>query len=213
MVADLGHDLRVAGRTIPALRGIIPFGQPRVAWIGMGSNIGDRARYLRRGVEEIRALSQVHITKISNVYKTAPVGTHGRSFFNVVIQITTSRSPLSLLNATQNIEHRLGRVRTGHWASRTLDIDILAIDGITLDSARLQLPHPSVSSRLFVLVPWLELANPRLSSGHSVQSLKESTEFHDVEQAQSLELLGPLDTITDPVETPWTTTEESPYPA
>lgn len=208
MVADLGHDLRVAGRTIPALRGLIPFGQPRVAWIGMGSNIGDRARYLRRGVEEIRDLSQVEVHKVSNVYKTAPVGTHGRSFFNVVLEITTSRSPLSLLNATQAIEHRLGRVRTGHWASRTLDIDILAIDGISLDSARLQLPHPSASSRLFVLVPWLELANPRLDGGHTVQSLKEATEYHDTDQTQTLELLGPLDGITDEVASPWTAAKD-----
>lgn len=205
MVADLGHDLPVAGRTIPALRGLIPFGQPRVAWIGMGSNIGDRARYLRRGVAELRNLTQVQVTKISNVYETAPVGAHGRSFFNVVLEITTTRSPLSLLNTTQAIEHRLGRVRTGHWASRTLDIDILAIDGISLDSARLKLPHPSASSRLFVLVPWLELANPRLAEGHTVQSLKEATEYHDKEQAQTLDRLGPLDTITDVVNSPWTT--------
>lgn len=206
MAADLGHDLRVAGRTIPALRGLIPFGNPRVAWIGMGSNVGDRARYLRRGVEELRNLSQVQVTKMSNVYETAPVGTHGRSFFNLVVELTTSRSPLSLLNATQAIEHRLGRVRTGHWASRTLDIDILAIDGISLDSARLKLPHPSASSRLFVLVPWLELANPRLDGGHTVQSLKEATEYHDTEQSQTLELLGPLGTLTDPVDSPWSVT-------
>lgn len=204
MVADLGHDLRVAGRTIPALRGLIPFGQPRVGWIGMGSNIGDRAWYLRRGVEEFRALSQVQVTNISNVYETAPVGTYGRSFFNIVFEITTTRSPLSLLNAAQAIEHRLGRVRTGHWASRTLDIDILAIDGITLHSARLQLPHPSASSRLFVLVPWLELANPRLDSGHTVQSLKDAVEYHDTDQAQAIDLVGPLETVTDKVRTPWT---------
>lgn len=208
MVADLKHDLRVAGRTIPALRGIIPFGHPRMAWIGMGSNIGDRARYLRRGVEALHNLTQVRVTKISNVYQSAPVGTYGRDFFNVVIEITTSRSPLSLLNATQNIEHRLGRVRTGHWASRTLDIDILAIDGISLDSARLQLPHPSVSSRLFVLAPWQELANPRFDDGSTVHSLKEAIQFHDVDQAENLELIGPLDTIIDRVPSPWTVVED-----
>lgn len=203
MVADLGHDLRVAGRTIPALRGLIPFGTPRVAWLGMGSNTGDRARYLRRGIEELGRLTQVQIREISNVYQTAPVGMSGRSFFNLVVEIETTRSPLALLRATQRIEHLLGRVRTGHWTARTLDIDILAIDGITLNSARLQLPHPSASSRLFVLVPWLELANPRLSGGHSVQALKESTAFHDVQQAQALDLLGPLATIKDWQRTPW----------
>ena len=203
MITDLGHDFRVAGRTIPALRGLIPFGQPRVAWLGMGSNTGDRARYLRRGIEELKQRSQIHIRKMSNVYETEPVGTHGRSFFNLVVEIETQRSPLNLLNVTQNIEHRLGRVRTGHWTARTLDIDILEIDGITLQSARLQLPHPSASSRLFVLVPWLELANPRLSNGHTVQALKEATEYHDTDQAQQLQLLGPLDGLIDRVHTPW----------
>ncbi|WP_336250609.1 2-amino-4-hydroxy-6-hydroxymethyldihydropteridine diphosphokinase [Stomatohabitans albus] len=199
---NLQHDLRVAGRTVPALRGLIPFGTPRTAWLGLGSNVGDRARYLRRAVEELTAMSQVQITKISSVYKADPVGTQGRSFFNLAVEIETLRSPLSLLKATQQVEYCLGRVRTGHWTARTIDIDILAIEGIALQSATLQLPHPFASSRLFVLVPWLELANPRLSCGHSVRSHMESTQFHDSEQARGLEKIGPLETILDHAHSP-----------
>lgn len=207
MTADLGHDLRVAGRTIPALRGLIPFGTPRKAWLGMGSNIGDRARYLRRAIEELNNVTQVQITQISHIYKTAPVGTQGRDFFNLVVEIETTRSPLSLLGATQDIEYRLGRVRTGHWTQRTIDIDILAIDGISLDSARLQLPHPFASSRLFVLVPWLELANPRLHCGHTVRAHMESTRIHDPKQVEGLTKLGCVEKTIDPVNTPWTPNE------
>ncbi|WP_336249318.1 2-amino-4-hydroxy-6-hydroxymethyldihydropteridine diphosphokinase [Stomatohabitans albus] len=202
MITDLQHDLRVAGRTIPALRGFIPFGAPRTAWLGLGSNVGDRARYLRRAIEELSSIPRVQITKISNVYKADPVGTQGRSFLNLVVEIKITRSPLSLLKATQEVEYRLGRVRTGHWTARTIDIDILAIEGIALQSATLQLPHPFASSRLFVLVPWLELANPRLSCGHSVRSHMESTQFHDNAQAQGLAKIGPLETIIDTAHSP-----------
>jgi len=157
-----------------------------VAYIGLGSNLGDRERYLMQALERIEKNPEITITKISSIYETYPVGiTEQPLFLNMVIEIETNFSPFELLNFLQEIESEFGRRREIKWGPRTLDLDILLYnqenmksDEIkwgprTLDldillynqenmkSERLIIPHPRMQERGFVLIPLHEI-NPAL---------------------------------------------------
>lgn len=203
MSVQLPHALHAFGQLLPRLGPYTSFTSPRIGWLGLGSNHGDRAWYLRRAVELLNEVPGVRLAQVSQVYLSEPLGTTGRSFFNLVVEIEVECSPMALLDACQRIELQLGRVRTGHWQKRTIDIDLLAIQGVEINTSRLILPHPHAASRLFVLVPWLELANPRLVCGHSVHTHYEQTVKHDPEQQAGLQVLGPLEEVQDPVNSPW----------
>ena len=98
--------------------------------------------------------------RISSFYETEPWGETEQPFFvNAAAKIVTELSPEELLDAVLAIEEKLGRVRHEHWGSRTIDIDILHIDGVTMDTPRLKLPHPYMLKRKFVLVPLDEIAS------------------------------------------------------
>jgi 2-amino-4-hydroxy-6-hydroxymethyldihydropteridine diphosphokinase len=130
-----------------------------VGYLGLGSNIGDRRRHLERAV---RALPQhgVHVLASSSVYETEPVGLvlDQRSFFNACLRVLTETEPLQLLEACKAVERELGREEGGaRHGPRPIDVDVLLLDGRSLHSERLRLPHPEVVSRRFVLVPLLEL--------------------------------------------------------
>jgi 2-amino-4-hydroxy-6-hydroxymethyldihydropteridine diphosphokinase len=129
------------------------------AYLSLGSNQGDSRRLLE---EAVRALGDVPHTRViacSGLYRTAPVGFVDQpDFFNQVIALRTGLAPHDLLDATQRIEHSAGRERGPRWGPRTLDIDLLWYDGIRLDDERLQLPHPRMEQRRFVLEPLAELA-------------------------------------------------------
>lgn len=190
-------------RFFPRFEAYLPVPYPRTAWLSLGSNMGDRAYYLQRAVEYLHDLSDTKITQISRVYQTEPVGMSGRSFFNLVVEISTALAPITLLDQCQLIELRLGRVRTGHWTSRTMDIDILHIEGTEVQLTRLLLPHPYASSRLFVLRPWLDVANPRIKGTATVQYYHDQILEHQPTQAEGFICLGSLDDLEDPVRSPW----------
>lgn len=127
------------------------------AYLSLGSNLGDRLGYLR---EAARLLAErgVRPVRASSVYETAPVGVTGQPpFLNAVIQVETDLTPPGLLEATQSVERALGRERSVRWGPRTLDIDILLYDGQHVDLPGLQIPHPRMHQRRFVLLPLLEL--------------------------------------------------------
>lgn len=131
------------------------------AFLGLGSNLGDRREQLRAAVASLPG-----VTAVSDVYETDPVGgpEQGR-FLNIVVEIETDLDPRALLGLCHRIESAAGRVRDVRWGPRTLDVDILWVDGVTVDDADLQIPHPRMWERRFVLEPLAELAPDLLPDG------------------------------------------------
>lgn len=128
------------------------------AYLSLGSNIGDRLAYLNAGLQWLAAEPGIEIVRVSSVYETEPWGlTSQRAFYNAVVLIRTTLLPLRLLRICQRIEMRAKRQRDIRWGPRTLDIDILMYDHLTLDTPRLVLPHPRIKERDFVLVPLAEV--------------------------------------------------------
>ena len=131
------------------------------AYLSLGSNIGDRAAHLARGLEIIVANDQYRISK---VYMTAPVGGVPQDYFwNLVVELTTDASPRELLERCRRAEAAEGRTREVHWGPRTLDVDVLLVGDETSDDPEIVVPHPRMLERSFVLVPLAELAPDMVS--------------------------------------------------
>ena len=129
----------------------------RRAFLGLGSNLGDRAAHLRAAVEALRRLGPV---AVSPVYETEPVGgPDGQGpYLNLVVELETGASPRELLDTCQRLENAAGRVRSVRWGPRTLDVDVLWVEGVTVDEDDLVVPHPRLWERRFVLAPLHDLA-------------------------------------------------------
>lgn len=135
----------------------------RPALIGAGANLGDRAATLARAMDRLRATPGIAALETSSLYETAPVGPVAQPpFLNLVAGFDTSLTPEALLELLLAIERAFGRVRRERWGPRTLDLDFLALADETRDTPQLQLPHPRLAERGFVLIPLAELlARPR----------------------------------------------------
>lgn len=128
-----------------------------IAYIGLGSNLGDREAYLRLAVEGLQADPEVEVIRCSDLYETDPVGYVDQdSFLNMAVAVRTARPPHALYRLMADIERRLGRTRDIRWGPRTLDLDLLWI-GQELDTPELTVPHPRMWERAFVLIPLLEV--------------------------------------------------------
>jgi len=129
------------------------------AYLGLGSNLGDREGTLRRAIELIGTAPSVRVDSVSSFYETEPVGfvEQGR-FINAAACVKTTLSAHELLRVCQGVEYALGRVRTIKWGPRTLDIDILLYGDDVLDTEDLKVPHPLMHERRFVLEPLSEIA-------------------------------------------------------
>jgi 2-amino-4-hydroxy-6-hydroxymethyldihydropteridine diphosphokinase len=125
------------------------------AFLGLGSNLGDRVSHLRTAVA---ALPDVVAT--SPVYETDPVGgpEDQGAFLNLVVELDTERTPRELLELCRSLEAAAERVREVRWGPRTLDVDVLLVVGTTVDDPDLQVPHPRMGERRFVLAPLADLA-------------------------------------------------------
>ncbi len=125
------------------------------AYLSLGSNLGDRRQFLGEAVGSLGSI----VTRVSPVYETDPVGgpDQGR-FLNVIVELDTDLTPRDLLAVCHRLESAAQRVRTQRWGPRTLDVDIIWMDGVTLDEPDLQIPHPRWSERTFVLAPLRDLA-------------------------------------------------------
>lgn len=129
-------------------------------YISLGSNIGDRRQRIDKALAEIGALEGTKVIKVSSIYETAPWGyTDQQNFYNAVALVETSLSPEELLSELLEIEKQGGRVRTFRYAPRTIDIDILLVEGFESDTQFLTVPHPRMLQRAFVLVPLAEIAD------------------------------------------------------
>jgi len=134
------------------------------AFLGLGANLGDRLATLQRAIDLLGAEPGIEVQRTSRIWETDPVGGPEQPhFLNVVAEIETTLEPLDLLEAVNRVEASLGRTRDIRWGPRTIDIDILLMDGLTMHDDRLTIPHPRMTERAFVVMPLLELLpNPIL---------------------------------------------------
>jgi 2-amino-4-hydroxy-6-hydroxymethyldihydropteridine diphosphokinase len=136
----------------------------RTGYLGLGSNVGDRAGHLRAAVAMLRERG-VEVEAVSSTYETEPVGEvlDQPDFLNAAVQIRTDLEPEALLDVCKEIEAERGRsLDAPRHGPRPLDVDLLLLDDLELSTERLTLPHPEVGSRRFVLAPLLEL-DPELT--------------------------------------------------
>jgi 2-amino-4-hydroxy-6-hydroxymethyldihydropteridine diphosphokinase len=127
-------------------------------YLSLGSNLGDRLAQLQSAVEKLHA-SDLLITRVSSVYETAPVDFKEQpDFLNIILEARTSLLPMRLLQRTQRVERDMGRKRTVPKGPRPIDIDILLHGAAVVTTATLQIPHPRMQERRFVLQPLAELA-------------------------------------------------------
>jgi 2-amino-4-hydroxy-6-hydroxymethyldihydropteridine diphosphokinase len=128
------------------------------AFIGLGSNLGDREAMIRMALDDLARLPGTTLVRASSLYDTEPVGDVDQpNFLNAVAQIDTELTARQLLWNLQLIERRLGRVRTQKWGPRTIDLDLLLYGALVVDEPDLKVPHPELIRRSFVLVPLVEL--------------------------------------------------------
>ncbi len=131
----------------------------RVAYISLGSNMGNRESYLEKAINILGSHGKIEIIKRSSIYETDPVGfTEQGKFLNMVIEIHTSLRPETLLQQCLQVEIDLGREREFKWGPRIIDLDILLYHQESIESENLLIPHPRMQERAFVLIPLIELA-------------------------------------------------------
>ena len=143
------------------------------AYIALGSNLGDREETLAAATDRLRRLGRVEAC--SSLYETEPVGFHDQpAFLNAVLALETKLEPLPLLQALMAIEKELGRDRTkgARNGPRTLDLDLLLMEGAVIVEEKLTLPHPALAGRRFVLAPLAEIA-PQLRHPQRNQTIAE----------------------------------------
>ena len=127
-----------------------------IYYLGLGANLGERERTLRRAIERVKKIPAVKLLRVSSFYESEAWGVEGQpNYINAAIKISTELSPLDLLDELQRIELDLGRIRREHWGARTIDIDILY--GTEFSHERLTVPHKFLFERDFALVPLAEI--------------------------------------------------------
>ena len=130
-----------------------------VAYIGFGSNIGNRLAYIQSAIHTLSETEGITLQKTSSIYTTDPIGYESQAqFLNGVAAIQTSLSPLSLLHTLKDIEAAIGRKHRIRWGPREIDLDILIYGDLYLQTEKLVIPHPEMHLRGFVLVPLAEIA-------------------------------------------------------
>jgi 2-amino-4-hydroxy-6-hydroxymethyldihydropteridine diphosphokinase len=160
----------------------------KTVYLSLGSNIGDRERHLREAVERLN-VSDVQVLRVSPIYETEPVDyTDQRWFLNLVVEAETSLLPMQLLARTSRIERALGRIRTTPKGPRIIDIDILLYGTATVRTAKLEIPHPRMTERRFVLAPLADLAS---ELRHPI-SHKTIRELLDEVRSQTARRLAPV---------------------
>ncbi len=145
----------------------------KTVYLSLGSNVGDRDQHLRRALERL-ATEDVRIVRLSALYETQPRDVPDQAWFlNQVVEIETSLLPMQLLGRTQKIERALGRIPTRPKGPRVIDLDILFYEDTVVATPGLEIPHPRLADRRFVLEPLAELA-PELrhpQTGHTVREM------------------------------------------
>lgn len=145
-----------------------------VAFLGLGSNLGNRLTNLQAAVDALQTEPGLRVTASSRVWETVSVGGPPQpDYLNAVIRAETDLSARDLLDVARRVELRMGRVRKERWGARTLDVDILLYDEEQIDEPELVVPHPRMTQRAFVLLPLLELdPDPVLPDGTRLKEVR-----------------------------------------
>ena len=141
-----------------------------LATLGVGANLGDPRAAVRKAIEDLAQLPGTVTVAVSSSYRSAPLDADGPDYVNAVVQVSTALSPDALLAALQAIEQQAGRERPYRNAPRTLDLDILLYGEYRVDRDDLQVPHPRMWQRAFVVLPLVEIA-PDLVRPAQVQAV------------------------------------------
>jgi len=152
MIATLGRDAVIGDADRPDNHLVS-------AWIGLGGNHAESAALIRSALKFLAAHDSIRVLRTSRIYSSPPWGLPDQpDFFNGVAELETSLPAIELLSVLLEVEDIMGRVRSGpRWGPRSIDLDLLTYGDLTLNSDRLELPHPRMHLRAFVLVPILEL--------------------------------------------------------
>jgi len=144
-------------------------------YIGLGSNLGDRRRFLEEAIERIEQIDGLEVVGLSGVYLTQPQNMEPGSppFYNQVARVEYAHSPVELLQKLEEVEQGLGRTDKGKNQSRSIDLDILLFGRLVVETADLSIPHPRLSERPFMLVPILDI-DPSLTHPADGSLLSES---------------------------------------
>jgi 2-amino-4-hydroxy-6-hydroxymethyldihydropteridine diphosphokinase len=158
----------------------------RPAAIGLGSNLGDSQQFLNMAVAQLSAHPRIRVQRVASFYITKPIGPPQPDYLNSAVTLTTDLDPWALLDVLQAIEYLAGRERKEHWGARTLDLDLLLYGAWIIDTPRLQVPHPWMGDRAFVLVPLAEIAGDWSFGGSSVREWRSTVDF----EGQKSDFLG-----------------------
>jgi 2-amino-4-hydroxy-6-hydroxymethyldihydropteridine diphosphokinase len=152
------------------------------ALIGLGGNLGDVPATLVAAVDRLAAAGPI-VRARSSLWRTPPWGRVDQPpFVNACVAVTTTLSPEALLGLMLAIEAELGRVRSERWGPRTIDLDLLDVDGLITTGDRLTLPHPRIAERAFVLVPLAEIAADRRIGGRRIADLLAAVDRSGIER-------------------------------
>ncbi len=153
----------------------------RRAVLSLGANLGDRVATIDRAVRALDAIDGIRVLERSSAWESPSWHPDGEGlspdYANIVLVVGTALEPLELLDAIRAVEDALGRVREERYGSRTIDIDIIAMGALEVDTDELTVPHPRAHERQFVLQPWLELEPDATLPGHG--SIAELAEYAD----------------------------------
>jgi len=159
---------------------------PRAVVLALGSNLGDRQEILREAAGAIARIEGVVVEQVSPVYETMPVGGPSQpDYLNAVVLARTTLPSRDLLDRLHEVEAEFDRVRLVRWGPRTLDIDIITVEGERSDDPELTLPHPRAHERAFVLAPWHDVDPDAVLPGYGpVADLLKSADASGIKQEE-----------------------------
>jgi 2-amino-4-hydroxy-6-hydroxymethyldihydropteridine diphosphokinase len=144
-------------------------------YLALGSNLGDRLAYLQHGVDALARVPGVRVLAVSRVYETAPVGGPPQdAYLNAVVAIETNLDPHELLHRCRQVEALAARERAERWGPRTLDVDVLLLEGTHSDTEDLTIPHPRMWERGFVLAPLRDVAPDLVGADLTWEGVREA---------------------------------------
>lgn len=144
-------------------------------FLSLGSNMGNREDNLITAIKLISRINSTFLRRISGIYETEPVGYKEQEYFlNIAASLDTDLSPQAFLKELQHIESILKRERKIHWGPRTIDIDILLFGGLSINTPELEIPHPRMLERAFVLIPLKDVLEGELVCGRNIDELIEA---------------------------------------
>lgn len=158
------------------------------AAIGLGGNIGDAAAAIAEALMRLDAHPDVTVAAVSSLYRTPPWGKTDQDwFFNACAVVRTTLRPVALLEACLDVEKAMKRQRLERWGPRTIDLDVLTYDKVTMETAELTLPHPRMTERGFVLLPLAEILPDHIVAGRSVVDWAEAADAAGIERVDGRE--------------------------